>query len=121
MIFAMQRLRELKKADDDFSFSRKEKTISPGERLTTLLRDGPPVGVHVIGWCDTLSNAQRAFDRAAFKEWGLRVIFQMNPNDSSALIDSPAANKLGTTRALFTQEAMEAPEKFRPYGFPAVG
>jgi hypothetical protein len=42
----------------------------------------------------------------------------MSANDSSSLIDSPAAGKLGPNRALFYSEEENRIEKFRPYGLP---
>jgi DNA segregation ATPase FtsK/SpoIIIE, S-DNA-T family len=38
--------------------------------------------------------------------------------DSSNLVDSPAAAKLGQNRALFFSEEQGRAEKFRPYGLP---
>jgi hypothetical protein len=49
----------------------------------------------------------------------LRVLFQMSQNDSSSLIDSPVASRLGPQRALFHSEEVGALEKFRPYGLPS--
>jgi S-DNA-T family DNA segregation ATPase FtsK/SpoIIIE len=46
------------------------------------------------------------------------VLFQMGVNDSSTLIDSPLASRLGLHRALFASEEMAMPEKFRPYSLP---
>ena len=51
----------------------------------------------------------------------MRVLFQMSPTDSSTLMDSPAASRLGRHRALYLQEEQERPEKFRPYGVPEAG
>jgi hypothetical protein len=48
----------------------------------------------------------------------MRVLFQMGVNDSSTLIDSPLASRLGLHRALFASEEMATPEKFRPYSLP---
>jgi hypothetical protein len=42
----------------------------------------------------------------------------MSINDSSALIDSPAAGRLGENRALYFNEEQGKTEKFRPYGLP---
>ena len=42
----------------------------------------------------------------------------MSANDSSNLIDSPAANKLGFNRALIYSEEQGVMEKFRPYAPP---
>jgi hypothetical protein len=42
----------------------------------------------------------------------------MSANDSSTVIDSPAAGKLGENRALFYSEEENRVEKFRPYSLP---
>jgi DNA segregation ATPase FtsK/SpoIIIE, S-DNA-T family len=115
------RFRELRKADGDFGFGGfggEEKKATPADNLLTVLRDGPPVGIHVITWCDSLTNLQRTFDRGAIKEFELRVLFQMSSSDSSTLIDSPVASKLGPNRGLFIHEETGTLEKFRPYAFP---
>jgi hypothetical protein len=120
LIFDLQRFRDLRKADDDFGFSRfgEDKPASPSKQLATILRDGPPVGVHTIVWCDSLNNLNRSFDRQGLREFEIRVLFQMSANDSSTLIDSPAASKLGEHRALFFSEEEGKLEKFRPYAYP---
>ncbi|QEL14937.1 FtsK/SpoIIIE domain-containing protein [Limnoglobus roseus] len=121
LVQGLQRFRELRKPDDDFGFGRKgDQPKSPGELFATILRDGPAVGVHVIVWCDSLTNLNRALDRQALKEFTQRVLFQMSSQDSSTLIDTPVASRLGRTRALFVQEELERPEKFRPYGLPEL-
>jgi hypothetical protein len=48
----------------------------------------------------------------------MRVVFQMSANDSSSLIDSPAASNLGLHRALFYNEHDGTLETFRPYASP---
>ena len=113
------RFRELRKNEGDFGFSfGGDKKASPADNFLTLLKDGPPVGVHMIIWCDSLTNLQRTFDRNAIKEFELRVLFQMSGNDSSQLVDTPIAAKLGPQRALFIHEETGTLEKFRPYAFP---
>jgi len=52
------------------------------------------------------------------REFDNRILFQMSAADSSNLIDSPAANKLGMNRALAYSEEQGTTEKFRPYGLP---
>ena len=42
----------------------------------------------------------------------------MSADDSSNLIDTPAASKLGHYRALFHSEELGGLEKFRPYDLP---
>jgi energy-coupling factor transporter ATP-binding protein EcfA2 len=119
-VYGLQRFRELRKPEDDFSFSRRgeEAAANPAKQFATIVREGPAVGVHTIVWCDTLNNVQRAFERQGLRDFEMRVLFQMSAADSSNLIDSPAAGKLGLYRALFYSEEKGQPEKFRPYGFP---
>jgi hypothetical protein len=115
------RFRELRKADGDFGFSfGSEKKAGPATNFNTVLKDGPPVGVHTIIWCDSLTNLMRTFERGALKEFELRVMFQMSGSDSSQLIDSPLASKLGPQRALYIHEETGTFEKFRPYSFPTT-
>jgi len=116
----LARYRDLRKSEGDFGFSfgGGEKKASPAENFMTVLRDGPTVGVHAIIWCDSLTNLQRTFERNAIKEFELRVLFQMSSSDSSQLVDSPLASKLGPQRALFIHEETGTLEKFRPYAFP---
>jgi S-DNA-T family DNA segregation ATPase FtsK/SpoIIIE len=116
----LARFRELRKADGDFGFSfGGDKKAGPADNFMTVLRDGPAVGIHTIIWCDSLTNLQRTFERNAIKEFELRVLFQMSSSDSSQLVDSPLASKLGPQRALFIHEETGTLEKFRPYAFPA--
>ena len=119
VVHGLHRMRELRKTEDDFGFGRKpDKAAAPGELFANILREGPPLGIHVIAWCDSLTNLQRAIDRQGLREFALRVLFQMSNADSSHMIDSPAASRLGRHRALFLEEGTERPEKFRPYGLP---
>jgi DNA segregation ATPase FtsK/SpoIIIE-like protein len=118
VLYDLARFRDLRKSDDDFGFSRKEEKPSPGKQLGTILKDGPGVGVHVVIWCDSLNNLNRSFDRQTIREFEMRVLFQMSPNDSSTLIDSPLAARLGPRRAFFSSEEQGTLEKFRPYGPP---
>ena len=121
-INGLQRYRALRKGDDDsfsFSMSDEPKKASPAKQLVDLIREGPNVGIHVVVWCDTLASIERTFDRGLMREFDNRVLFQMSANDSSNLIDSPAANKLGFFRALAYSEEQGVMEKFRPYGLPA--
>ncbi|HVK08210.1 MAG TPA: FtsK/SpoIIIE domain-containing protein [Gemmataceae bacterium] len=119
-VHGAQRFRDLRK-EDDFGFGRRgaERTVPPAEHLATILKDGPTVNVFVVLWADTPTNLGRVVDRAGMREFAMRVLFQMGVNDSSTLIDSPAAARLGRNRALFATEENAMPEKFRPYGLPS--
>src|SRR5262249_52887018 len=97
LIDDISRFRDLRKSDDDYGFGGfdREKKATPGQLFGTLLRDGPPVGIHFIVWCDSYNNVDRWFSRQALREFEMRVGFQMSPADSSKLIDSPAPSLLG--------------------------
>jgi S-DNA-T family DNA segregation ATPase FtsK/SpoIIIE len=123
LIYDLGRLRDLRKADDDFGFSSfgsEPKAASPSKLFTHILREGPAVGVHSLIWCDTYNNVSRTLDRHALKDFEIRVLFAMTGVDSSNLIDSPAAGKLGPHRALLYTEEQGRLEKFRPYGWPTA-
>jgi hypothetical protein len=74
--------------------------------------------MHIISWIDTPAAIERTFERGMLREFDTRVLFQMSATDSSNLIDSPAANKLGFYRALQYSEEQGSMEKFRPYAMP---
>jgi hypothetical protein len=123
MIFGMQRYRSLRKSEESFNFSGgdEEKPPDPGKEFNDLLRDGPAVGIHFITWIDTATALDRALDRTAMREFDHRVLFQMSATDSSNIIDSPAANKLGVNRAMAYSEEQGTTEKFRPYAGADAG
>ncbi len=121
IIHGLQRVRDLRRPEDDFGFSRRgDDKPSPYRQFIALLRDGPPVGIHTIVFCDTLTNLNRSIDRQTMREFDLRVLMQMSVADSSTLIDSPIASKLGPQRALFYTEEQGKTEKFRPYAMPSA-
>ena len=122
IIYGLQRYRALRKSEESFGFgmSDEEKKPQPDKQLADILREGPGVGVHVIAWCDTPASVERTFDRTVMREFDHRILFQMSANDSSNLIDSPQANKLGFHRALAYSEEQGVLEKFRPYAIPTA-
>ncbi len=115
------RFRDLRRDEGDlgFSFSSEGKPASPAQMLGTIVRDGPAVGVYTLVWCDSLNTLNRTFDRQTLRKFTLRVLFQMSANDSSHLIDSPLASKLGPHVAIFQNEEEGRLEKFRPYSWPS--
>ena len=119
-VHGLHRVRDIKKADDDFGFGKRDRVAGPGELFARIVRDGPAVGVHVVAWCDTLHNLHRAVDRDTVREFPARVLFQMSASDSSHLVDSPLASRLGPSRALFFEQGAERPEKFRPFAVPPL-
>jgi S-DNA-T family DNA segregation ATPase FtsK/SpoIIIE len=121
IIHDLARFRDLRRRPDDFGFSRREEEAGPADHLGNILRDGPGLGIHVLTWCDSVSNLNRAFDHQVIREFEMRVLFQMSQTDSGHLLDAPHASKLGPNRALFFSEEQNRMEKFRPYGVPSEG
>lgn len=118
LIHGLQRFRMLRRSEDEFDFSSsaESRAASPAAVLARLLRDGPPLGLHVVTWCDTAANLQRTLERSAIREFDWRVLFQMSAADSTLLIDTPQAGLLGPHRALLSSEEQGLVEKFRPWG-----
>ncbi len=118
-VYNLGRFRDLRR-EEDFGFSSGDDTPpSPAKQFTTILREGAPLGIHTLIWCDTYSNVTRMLDRQNLRDFEMRVLFQMNPNDSSNLMDTPEASRLDVHRAFFYDEAQGRTEKFRPYGMPS--
>jgi hypothetical protein len=117
VICGLERFRKLRHADE-FDMSGDEGKPSPGKCLTNVLTEGPAQGVHSIVACDSLNNVNRAFTRKTLREFDMRILFQMSPADSSELIDTPTAAKLGLHRGLLYLEQEGTLETFRPYGLP---
>ena len=121
LVNGIQRFRMLRRSENDFSFSMSDeaKAPSPDIQFAELVREGPVYGIHVLIWCDTVTNLERVFDRQTLREFDNRVLFQMGAPDSTTLIDTPAASKLGLQRALLANEEHGTLEKFRPYAMPS--
>jgi energy-coupling factor transporter ATP-binding protein EcfA2 len=118
LVHGLQRFRQLRRNEDDFGFGSSDAPPGADRIFATILKEGAPLGLHVVAWCDTVANLQRTLDRAAMREFDWRVLFQLSQTDSSTLIDSPAASRLGPQRALLFSEELGTVEKFRPYSFP---
>ena len=118
-LYGLQRLRDLRRPDDDFGYSKKGAEKTPYQQFAHILKEGPPVGIFTVLWCDTLINLQRSIDRPTMREFDQRVLMQMSTADSSTLMDTPIAAKLGPQRALYFTEDQGKIEKFRPYALPS--
>ncbi len=113
VIYGLHRARDLEPHD---SFSLADNAL--GKQFAEILKEGPDVGIHSIIWCDTSGNLNRRLSRQSVREFELRVVLQMSSEDSIALIDSPAASKLGQHRALLCSAEEGMQEKFRPFALP---
>jgi S-DNA-T family DNA segregation ATPase FtsK/SpoIIIE len=114
-IHNLQNFKRLR-VEDEFSFS--SDPDSPAAKLARLITDGAANGIHLVVSVDTYSNVTRFLGRKGLAEFGLRVLFQMSPNDSASLIDDSRASNLGMYRALFYNEPEGRLETFRPYARP---
>ena len=117
-VLGLHRFKALRQEDDFALTTNRDEGPSAGERFANILREGPEHHIHTVVWCDTLANTNRALNRRTLHEFDQRVLFQMSAADSSELIDSPAANKLGLHSALLFVESDGILEKFRPYALP---
>lgn len=120
LIYDLSRFRALRRAEDDFAFSlaSEDRPASPAQQLAQILREGPSCAVHTLLWCDSYHTFTRWLDRHALPELEMRILFAMNPADSSNLVDSTIAATLGMHRAVLYQEGLGTLEKFRPYAPP---
>lgn len=121
-VYDLARFRDLRKSDDEYGYSGfgggGEKTVSPAQQFTELLRDGPAAGIFTFAWVDSYQTTQRWLSRDQMNRFEQRVLFAMNANDSSSLIDSPLAGRLGENRALLYRGDLGTVEKFRPFSPP---
>jgi S-DNA-T family DNA segregation ATPase FtsK/SpoIIIE len=113
--------RSLRKDEDDFGFGNygEAKTENAASQLTDLIKRGPLVGLHVIIWSDSYSNAVRWLSTSLMREFENRIAFRMNATDSASLIDSPAAAAMTPGRAILYRDQTGATEKFRPFAWPS--
>lgn len=120
VIYDLGRFRDLRREEDVFSFSSRDDDAppKPSAQFTKILREGPGLGIHTIVWCDTHNTLDRWLDRQAMHDFEMRVAFQMSAGDSSMLIDTADAGRLGTHRAIYYNSGLGEIEKFRPYGLP---
>ncbi|MEK7465962.1 MAG: FtsK/SpoIIIE domain-containing protein [Planctomycetota bacterium] len=117
-VYDLQRFRKLRQGDEyDMSGSEGDKP-APDKCMVNVLTEGPSRGIFSIVWCDSLGNLKRTFSMKTLREFGIRILFQMSGSDSSELIDTPAAAKLGLYRGLLFVEEAGTVEKFRPYALP---
>lgn len=118
-IHGLQRFRDLRKGDE-FEFSVGDKPQTTSQVFQRLLREGAAHGIHVLAWCDAVTNLDRCLDRRGLREFESRVLFQMSASDSTHLIDGPQASGLGRYRAILYREDLGHIEKFRPYAMPQI-
>lgn len=124
VVFDLARFRDLRKSDDEFGgfggFD-KPKTASAASLFSDIIKDGPASGIFPLVWTDGYQAALRWLGRELMNRFEHRILFAMNANDSSNLIDSPAAGRLGANRALLFRGDLGTLDKFRPYKASSLG
>lgn len=75
--------------------------------------------MHAVVWCDTYTNLIRILDRRHLQDFELRVLFEMDANESNSLLDSPEAARLDVRRAICYDDGQDGLEKPYPFGPPA--
>ncbi|MBV5340737.1 MAG: hypothetical protein J0665_14475 [Deltaproteobacteria bacterium] len=95
------------------------KSAGTGTMFAKILREGPAVGVHMIGWWDSYIALNKVVDRNLLREFGMRIVLNMSKDDSRNLVDENDAAKLAPHRALFWEEEESVKlEKFIPFAPP---
>ena len=92
-----------------------EEELKADKKLEEILRDGPSCDVHTMIWAESYSTVNRWLSRTAFREMEIRLLMQMSGNDSTNLIDSVSASKLGDHVMLLYDEATGQEHRFRPF------
>ncbi len=114
--------RSLRRDEDDYGMAGfgSSKVATPATMLGDLMRRGPLVGIHVIIWADTFSNAMRWLSTSLLREFDNRIAFRLNQTDSASLIDTPAAAALGQGRAILYRDQTGSADRFRPFNWPSI-
>lgn len=122
LIQGLHRARDLRQEEIGYSFGGEESPPSPPQQFATVLQEGPEVGIHVLAWCDTYASLTRVLDRRGLGEFTMRVAMPMGSEDSTNLLDDPAASRLDKPhRAIFyDEEQVGRLDKFRPYAIPPL-
>ena len=107
------RMRDLRKEDDFASFGESELTAD--KKLEEILRDGPSNGIYTMIWAENYATVNRWLSRTALRETEIRLLMQMSGNDSTNLVDSIAASRLGEHVMLLFDEATGQEQRFRPF------
>ena len=88
--------------------------MPPSKLFGDILRDGPPLGIHTIVWCDSVNNLNRTFDRQGTKEFENRILFQMSSNDSSTHDRHPRGQQAGREPGAVLQRGREPDREVPP-------
>lgn len=113
--------RSLRRDDDELSFGGfgEQKKATTATKLVEIIKRGSAVGIHVLIWSDSYSNATRWLGNSLLREFENRIAFRMNQSDSASLLDTPVAAGLNQGRAILYRDQTGQAEKFRPFAWPS--
>ena len=118
IIYGIQKAKELQ-LDDRYSHRYgEEPSQSTADKFDSILREGASVGVHIVAWCDSYNNLTKVLERKQLREFELKVVYHLSPDDSSNLIDTPLAHRLKPNLAFLSNEGDGTFEKHKPYDLP---
>lgn len=109
------RMRTLRREDEFGLGSYGDSSLTADKILEEILRDGPSNNMHVVVWAENYSTLARWLSRTSLREFEIRALMQMSANDSSNLIDSVAASRLGEHVMLLHDDATGQAQGFRPF------
>ena len=119
-LIQLGRLRTLRREDEYGMGSFGDGDLTPDKQLEEILRDGPSHNLHVVIWAENYSTVNRWLSRSAMREIEIRLLMQMGANDSTNLIESVAASRLGENVMLVHDEATGQSQGFRPFDFDTL-
>ncbi|QDV47350.1 hypothetical protein Enr13x_72590 [Stieleria neptunia] len=114
VIDPLDRFRDFRHEDAfNFSLDATQGSMSGGQAMREVLKDGPPANVYCILVCGGVEIMTRWLPRQSQHDVELRVLGQLNASDSSLLIDSPIASELSAATMLLYDEPAGRISKFR--------
>lgn len=114
VIDPLDRFRDFRHEDAfNFSLDATHGSMSGGQAMREVLKDGPPANVYCVLVCGGVETMTRWLPRQSQHDVELRVLGQLNASDSSLLVDSPVASELSTATMLLYDEPAGKISKFR--------
>ncbi len=119
-VIQLGRLRTLRREDEFGLGGYGDAELTPDKLQEEILRDGPSHGIFTAIWAENYSTVNRWLSRTALREIEIRALMQMSANDSTNLIDSVAASRLGDHVMLVHDDAAGQQQGFRPFEFDSL-
>jgi len=117
-VLGLQLARELRSRE---AYAPREPDIKTCDgAFVYVLKEGAEHDVHVLAWCDLLSNVGRT-GRTVMEEFGVRLAGEMTQSDSAACVGTLDAARLRkSNRAVVYDEAKPGTAQIlRPYSLPS--